>query len=126
MAAGQPTYDIFSLLGNFIEAAKDIPYLSWFQRIQIALTTGATAMGTWDLTHGDVLYTILASVATFSLHTSAMYQNSPTKNKKLAAADSIATAMQNVEAAGDTAIKKAQTDTPSKTTVDDFIDSMEK
>ena len=129
MANGAPqSFDIFSLLGSLMEAAKDITYLTWFQRIQIALTTAATGFGTYSLSHGDITYTVLASLATFAMHTTAMYQQSPTDAKDEAAANAIGTALQHIEAAGDTAIKEAQKDpAPSvKSTLDDFIESEEK
>jgi len=125
-AAPQQSFDIFSLLGKVLEAIKDLKYLSWFQRIQIALTTAATAMGTWTLSHGDIMYTVLASLTTFSMHASAMYQQSPTDAKGEAAGCAIGVALQHIESAGNVDIKKAQTETPSKSTLDDFIEAEEK
>jgi hypothetical protein len=128
MAEQTQSFDIFSLLSSLLEAAKDMQYLSWFQRAQIAATTLVTGLGTWDISHGDIKYTVIACLATFAMHTTAMYQASPTDKKNAAAADSIAHALENVEKKGDDDIKKAQIEPapPKKDSLDAYIDDMEK
>lgn len=120
------SFDFFSLLGKLYEAIKDMKYLSWFQRAQIAATTVVTGLGAWDLTKGDIKYTIIASLATFSLHTTAMFQQSPSDvHKQVNAADAVAQAMQNVEKKGDQEVKDAQSGSVNDS-IDSYINEMEK
>lgn len=138
MADDTQSMDIFGLLSKLFEAIKDMKYLTWIQRIQIILTTGAAGAATWDISKGDIKYVIMASLATFSMHTIAMYQASPTDMKNAAAAESIGKAAQEivsnkandeikkVEVQGDAEIKKAQTEPPKTDSLDSYINDMEK
>lgn len=113
--------NIFSLLEKLYEAIKDFKYLSWWQDLQIAGSTITAAGATYGMSH-DWKYVIFASLGTFAVHTTAMYQEGIQSKKQQAIEND---AVKKVEAKGNSEIKDAQTKTPSKNQVDDYINSME-